>query len=138
MRFPPRRTMRFSTKAAELALVVPQIVSHRVARMVSAGYNPGARDQRELRRMSTEKVAAFGESWSNMAAQSLRASQQLSLSLMRSWYSVWLGNMPTVSRQSRQLQRAALDVLASGMTPVHRRAVANARRLNRVKRRKRI
>jgi hypothetical protein len=128
--------MRFAMKAAELALAVPQVMSHRVARMVSAGNTPSARDQRELHRMSTEKVAAFGESWSNMAAQSLRANQQLSLSLMRSWYGVWLGNMPTVSRHSKQFQAAALDVLARGMAPVHRRAVANARRLNRAKRRK--
>jgi hypothetical protein len=63
--------------------------------------------------MSAEKAEAFSESWSNMVAQSIRASQKLTLSPMR----VWLGNMP-VSLHSKQLQNAALHIVAKGMAPV--------------------
>jgi len=75
--------------------------------------------------MGTEKIAAFNEAWAAMAMQAWLANQKLALSFMRSlWSPAQAGN-------------AALDILAKGMTPYRRRAVTNARRLGRPRRRRR-
>ena len=65
-------------------------------------------DPVEFQRMGVEKIAAFYEAWGAMAMQSLLESQKPSFSFMR--------------------------VLAEGMRPVRRRAVANAKRLRRRRR----
>lgn len=128
-----RRKKSFYALSTELALAVPQVMTHRLLRMAAAGDKPNLRDQREFDRMLTEKAAAFGDSWADMAVKSFEVNQKLALSFMRSW----LTHSPTDSHHIKQVQRAALNVLAAGMAPVHRRATANARRLNKVKRRKR-
>ena len=63
--------------------------------------------------MGTEKVAAFNEAWNSMALEAFRANQRLTVSFMQ----------------------AALGIFGKGMAPVRRRAVANAKRLGRLKRR---
>ena len=132
--FPRRRRKKsFYALSTELALAIPQVMTHRLLRMAAAGNKPSLRDQREFDRMITEKAAAFSDSWADMAVKSLEVNQKLALSFMRSW----LTHSPTGAHHTKQLQRAALDVLAAGMAPVHRRATANARRLNKVKRRRR-
>ena len=65
-------------------------------------------DSRELHRMGTEKVAAFTEAWTAMAIEAL--------------WSPWFR------------PDATLRILNAGMTPIRRRAVANARRLRRRRR----
>ena len=128
----PHRHKRQSTslivKATELAWAVPQVVAHRVARMALAGAFPTARDQREFRQMGAEKMSAFTESWNAMATQAFRANYVLATSFWRSWLT---GN-PSQVRGS-QLHNAALGVLGKGLGPVHRRAVANAKRLARTR-----
>ncbi len=127
-------TKRMATQTAELALAVPQVVAHRVARMATSGANPTARDRREFQRMSAEKVAAFGESWNAMAWRMLRANQALTLSLMRSWWSPWFGGRPSsLASSTQQVQSAAISVLNAGIAPLRRRAVANAKRLGKAR-----
>jgi len=41
--------------------------------------------------------------------------------------------MSSAKSASRQLSKAALGILGKGMTPIRRRAVANAKRLGRTK-----
>jgi hypothetical protein len=119
-----------ATHAAELTLAVPQVVAHRVARMAAAGHAPSARDRREFHRMGAEKVAAFGESWVAMGAEALRVQQAWAATLWRWSLTPWAGTMPWPPSQAQW--HAALDgVLGSGLEPVHRRAVANAKRLGR-------
>jgi hypothetical protein len=133
---PTRRNRKMNSLAiqtAELAMAVPQVVAHRVTRMAMAGASPSARERREFHRMGAEKLAAFNESWQAMALQTLRANQQLSLWFMRSLWYPWIGTRPSVRATSRQLNNAALGILAKGIAPVHRRAVANAKRLGRSK-----
>ena len=79
--------------------------------------------------MGSEKVAAFNEAWSSMALEAFRANQRLTLSFMQSLWFPW------VHPKRRQPRNAALGILGKGMAPVRRRAVANAKRLGRVKRR---
>lgn len=117
----------------ELAVAVPQVVVHRVIQIALAGVSPSTHDREEFHRMSAEKVAAFNESWTAMAKEVFRANQQLTLSLMRSLWSPWGHPLRSVKSASSQLSNAALGILEKGMAPVHRRAVANAKRLRRPK-----
>ena len=128
----PRRRKTQATslmiKASELAFAVPQVVAHRVTRMALAGTSPTARDRREFEQMGAEKMAAFAESWNAMAAQAVRTNYMLATSFWRSW----LTGKPT-QISGLQMHSAALGVLGRGIGPVHRRAVANAKRLGRTK-----
>ena len=56
------KSKRVSTQATELAFAVPQVIAHRVARMMLAGPNPSTTDRREFHLMNSEKLAAFNES----------------------------------------------------------------------------
>jgi hypothetical protein len=53
--------------------------------------------------------------------------------MMQSFWFPWMRR----SSASRQLSDAAMSILGKGMAPVSRRAVANAKRLGRPKRRRR-
>lgn len=128
-----RKTKSISAKTVELALAVPVVVAHRVTRMAIAGPAPSARDQKEFKLMVAEKNAAFAEAWLAMATQALRINQAMASSLLRS---AWLPagrSKPTAAKTVSQFQRAALGVLGVGLAPVHRKAVANAKRLAKTK-----
>lgn len=79
--------------------------------------------------MSTEKIAAFNEAWSAMALQAVLEGQKL----MTSFWFPWARPRSSLPRQ---LNDAALSILGKGVAPVRRRAVANAKRLRRVKRKR--
>jgi len=119
-------------KAAELAFATPQVIAHRMLRMANAGSSPSVRDRREFQRMGAEKTAAFIESWNAMALETLRAHQALSASFVQAFWSACLQTRPSVGT-AMQWHNASLRILGKGMDPVHRRAVANAKRLARVK-----
>lgn len=73
--------------------------------------------------MGTEKLIAFNEAWSAMAMQAFLEHQQWALSL---WF-------PWARRKSRP-GSASARILAEGLAPIRRRALANAKRLGRSKR----
>lgn len=122
--------MSLIVKTAELAVAAPQVVAYRVARMALAGAYPTVRDRDEFQRMATEKMAAFSESWGAMAAETARANLSLAASVWRMAWFPWLSGKPPAAWH---FPGAALEVLGKGIAPVHRRAVANARRLARTK-----
>ena len=78
--------------------------------------------------MGAEKVAAFTQSWNAMATQAFRVNYVLATS----FWSSWLTGKPAQISGS-QLRKAGIGVLGKGISPVHRRAVANAKRLARTK-----
>ena len=125
--------MSLAVKSAELAFAVPQVVAHRVTRMALAGPEPSKRDLREFERMVAEKNAAFVESWHAMGVATFRANQSLSASALTSFWSAALGMKPSSS--TRHLRSTALGIIGQGLTPVHRKVVANAKRLGRSRRR---
>ncbi|HEX5662531.1 MAG TPA: polyhydroxyalkanoate granule-associated phasin [Xanthomonadaceae bacterium] len=129
-----RRSKSLAVQTMELGVAAPQVIAHRLARMALAGASPSARDRKELRRMGTEKVAALNEAWSAMALEAFQANQRLALSFMQSLWFPWVQPKRRPSA-SRQLSNAALGIFGKGMAPVRRRAVANAKRLGRIKRR---
>jgi hypothetical protein len=129
-----RKAARLSKQTSELMFAAPQVVAHRLGRMAVAGPRPSAKDQREFHRMGAEKVVAFGEAWQAMTLQMLKANQQLAASMMRSWWPALTspgGAKALPLTAAFAWQHAALDILGQGMRPVHRRAVANAKRLGR-------
>jgi hypothetical protein len=128
-----RKTQSLVAKAAELAFAVPQVVAHRVTRMAIAGPSLSKRDRKEFHRMGAEKTAAFSKSWNAMTMQAFGANQALAASFLRSLWSPLRRSKPSASAVAAQLQNAALGVLGKGMAPVHRKAVANAKRLARTK-----
>jgi hypothetical protein len=94
---------------------VPQVIAHRLSQM----------DRKEFHTMGAEKFVAFGQSWNAMVMQTMVENQRLALSATQAFWFPWLPRSST----SKQLQRAALGIAGAGMAPVHRRAVANAKRL---------
>lgn len=129
-----RKSKSLAAQSIALGVAVPQVIAHRVARMAIAGASPSARDRKEFRRMGSEKIAAANEAWGAMAVEAFRANQEMTLSFMQSLWFPWMRPMPTVKSASRQLRNAALGILGEGMAPVRRRAVSNARRLGRTRR----
>lgn len=83
--------------------------------------------------MGAEKTAAFGESWNAMTLHAFRAHQSLAVSCLRSFWSPSPKGGPSASAVAAQWHSAALGVLDKGLAPVHRTAVANAKRLARTK-----
>src|SRR5689334_16316658 len=125
---PARRSRRTAStdppvKAAQLAMAVPQVVAHRVARMAMAGPLPPPRGRREFHRMGAEKATAFVESWGAMAAEAARANQALVGAMAQMFWAPWLGGRTPARAVADQMQSAALGILDKGMAPVHRKAV---------------
>jgi hypothetical protein len=120
-------------KATELAFAVPQVVAHRMTRMALAGPRLSPRDRKEFELMVAEKKSAFSDSWQAMATHTARSQHALAASFFQSLLSMSRGGKPANPASAAQLQRAALEVLGKGLAPVHRKAVANAKRLARIK-----
>jgi len=128
-----RKTKSLTTKAVELAVATPQVVAHRVTRMAVAGATLSERDRKEFNLMVAEKKTAFAEAWQAMATQTVHANQTLAASFLRSMWSPRGWGNASVGKVAAQVQDAALGILDKGMAPVHRKAVANAKRLARTK-----
>ena len=128
-----RKTPSIVAQATELAFAVPQVVAHRVTRMALSGPVPSARDRKEFDLMHAEKAAAFGEAWNAMAAQAARSSQGLASSWLQALWSPTLQGRVSVTALAGQMHSAALGVLGVGVRPLHRKAVANAKRLARTR-----
>lgn len=127
-----RRSTKPARQAFELALAAPQVIALRSLQMARAGAEPSARDQREFWKMGIEKALAFNESWFAMSLQAARIQQQFAWAAVRAFWFPWAAALPSVG--PRAFGRAGADVLGKGLAPVHRRVVANAKRLGRARR----
>jgi hypothetical protein len=125
-----RKPQALAIQAIELMFAIPQVVSHRLARLSRDGQSLSPRDRRELYLMGAEKIEAFYESWNAMLLEVLRANLKLTLAF---WCAPWTGRMRVPGLSSRRSRRSALSVLESGLDPFHRRTMANARRLRRAR-----
>lgn len=114
------RKIRLATKAAELGVAVPQVIAHRIARMALAGPAWSARDRKEFAGMVFEKQVSFAQSWFAMATEALRLQQQFLLSV---------ATAATPATHARRARQGALRLGDRALSPVHRKAVANAKRL---------
>ena len=124
-----RSAKTLAGQVGELAVAVPQVVAHRVMRMAMANPVLSARDKKEFTAMVLEKQVAFAQSWFAVFSHTLRAHQDMTMSLVRlCWPPLHLkANLPR--NLARQFGNASLGIAAQGIAPIHRKAVANARRL---------
>jgi hypothetical protein len=109
-------TASLATQSLELWWAAPQVIAMRLMGMAAAGNKPTARDQAEMFRMGSEKVLAFSQS------------------LMAMWSAWWLMPLRFGMNPRSGAQHAAIHLLGESLAPIHRTAVANARRLARPKR----
>ncbi|HEU4459081.1 MAG TPA: polyhydroxyalkanoate granule-associated phasin [Methylibium sp.] len=127
-----RSTQSLALQSAELAFAAPQVVAHRLTRFAQSGHAPSLADQREWMLMGTEKLAAFNESWIAVGMEFWRIQQRQAIALMSAFTWPWLPKPAAWS--AGRAQRDALAMAALALAPVHRRAVANAKRLVAVRR----
>lgn len=126
-----RKAKSVAEKSTELAMAVPWVVAHRVARMAVAGPNVSARDREELTLMFAEKTTAFAQAWTAMTMQALSVNQALAASMLRAAWTPASWGGSAVSMLADQAHRGALGIVEKGLDPVHGAAVANAKRLGR-------
>lgn len=110
-------------KSVELAVATPYVMSSRLTQFSGSGLQPSKADQREFNRMWTEKVSAFSEAWNAMFHEMLRQQQKLLLSPAHYWF-----NPMTMWQRT---STANEKIIGKGLAPIHRKAVANAHRLQR-------
>ena len=110
------------------------VVGHRSKTIETALADPFGADHAELGRMMSEKSAAFGAAGASLtrdwfAIQADVSAQNAALGRMM------MGQLPTpqataaIMSRTRRLGTAALASSIRAMTPVHKTATANARRL---------
>ena len=140
----PAKQLQLATQAFQLGFAAPQVIAHRMARMTLG--SPSRNDRQELRLMSREKAEATVEAWNGMATQVVRSAQAATSAYWQAWWKAWMGSfflLPGTRRPSfpswamtpGQLQHATLDVMGKALAPAHRRALANASRLGKTRRR---
>lgn len=117
-------------KSMELAFAVPQVVAHRTQRAL-AGSQASLANQREFSRMISEKQAAFSQAWFAMAIETFRVNQSIAASMLGSFMFPGTGSQASTARLRRKMQAGANSIINRGLAPVHRTAVANAKRLGR-------
>ena len=139
-------------KTNEMLFASAQVIGHRTGRMIQAGPNPNARDQREFTRMGQEKVDAAGESGHAMFVDMMRMNHQLgalalkqmlagasamtSLSMSRSTSQSMQGQAKLIhdtmahsAAAAAQLSNSMARLANRGLAPIHSRATGNAKRL---------
>lgn len=111
--------LKLATSSLELMQGSAVVIAKRTQGMAAAGVNPSATQDREMKRMVDEKVAASNASLTSMAVTATAA-----------WQSMWMDSMlggrgPSAAK----VQRVATSVLASGMAPYQKAVRSNVKRL---------
>ncbi|WP_439813859.1 hypothetical protein [Zavarzinia sp. CC-PAN008] len=135
--------VRTGIAAAETMVAAGTVIGHRTALIADAMQRPWAADHRELGRMVPEKVMAFGQSGSNVMQALIQSQRELERycgdvgACARDMAFAAPGSLPMarlIDGAMAQSARAATSGLAAvdaALAPIHKRAVANARRLTR-------
>jgi hypothetical protein len=133
-----------------------QVITHRTGRMRTAGSSPSAIDKQEFSLMKQEKVDAALESAQAMAWESIFAGQRYAAFALGQFFgampALFSLALPGTARQVSDrrirlvrstLQRSAVSanklsaetgkIVQRGLTPIRKRATANAKRLKRVR-----
>jgi hypothetical protein len=134
-----------------MMLASAQVISHRTGRMAKAGAIPSARDQKEFTMMGEEKIEAAAESAQAIAAQMMRANQQLGMLMFEQWMAGARSLMTTSAFASGEgqaklvrnamqnsaemashLSGSVVQLAQHGLKPIHSRATGNAKRLGKI------
>src|SRR4051812_4151216 len=101
-----RQATSTAVKLAELGVAAPQVIAHRLTRMMWAGPAISPRDRKEFTGMVVEKQAAVAQAWMGMFAEGVRLQQQLALSLFTA---------ATPSQHAARAHNAASRIASSGL-----------------------
>lgn len=112
----------------EVGAIAPVVMGYRLAGMARAGSEPNAKDRREVTRMGQEKVDAWYEGSLAIGQRVFEANLELAGLL---WRQVFWGGALSPAALTAWLARLGPEVLTASLVPVHRRVVANNRRLAR-------
>ena len=110
-----------SARLLELGMLAPAVAGSRLARMAWEGASPSARGRRDMVAMVLEKQIAFAQAWSAMCTEAWHLQVRFGLA--------WFSAAPTAAQSAAMLDNGLQRIVAKGLAPVHRRVVANARRL---------
>src|SRR5215207_9668514 len=114
-----RNTRSLTKQIGELTLAVPQVVAHRVTRMVIASPTLSERDRKEFTSMISEKNIAFAQACQAMALQAARANQALAATFLGSMCLPAFWGKPSTAKSIAQAQSAAFAILGKGVAPIH-------------------
>jgi hypothetical protein len=117
------------TKLWEVGVTAPIVIGYRLAGMARTGSGSTARDRREVTRMGQEKVDAWSEA-TIAAGRRLFEANMAMAGLV--WRVTWGGPFSPTAFTAR-LARLGSGLLTDSVAPVHRRVVANNRRLSRAR-----
>ena len=134
-----QRMIRAGTMLSETLSATQSVVGHRSKAIESAMSDPLGADYAELGRMVSEKSVAFGAAGTSLSRDWL-AMQRDWNAQVADLSSMMLGRVPgprkalAMAARGQRLGSAALASSVRAMTPIHRTATANQRRLGKAKR----
>lgn len=129
-----QRLMRAGTMWGETMSAAHTVVGHRSKTIETALNNPFGADHAELGRMVSEKGTAFGAAGASLARDYVALHADLSAQAT-AMLKMMMGQLPgpraslTMVNHSQRLGSAALASSIRALTPVHKAATANAKRL---------
>ena len=134
-----QRMIRAGTMLSETLSATHSVVGHRSKTIESAMSDPLGADYAELARMVSEKSAAFGAAGASLSRDWLSMQRDWNAQ-MADLSTMMLGQAPgprkalAMAARGQRLGSAALSSGVRAMTPIHRAATANEKRLARGKR----
>ena len=134
-----QKMVRAGTMMSETFSATQRVVEHRTRTIEQALSDPMGADYGELGRMVSEKSAAFGAAGASLSKDwfSMQRdwnAQMTDLSAMMTGRMPSPGKAQAMLARSQRLGSAALASSVRAMTPIHRAATANEKRLGRAKR----
>ena len=129
-----QRLIRAGTMWGETMSAAHAVVGHRSKTIETAMNDPSTADHAELGRMISEKGMAFGAAGASLARDYFAMHADMSAQAA-AFGKMMLGQLPTpratqaMLNRNQRLGSAALTSSIRALTPVHRTAIANAKRL---------
>ena len=133
-----QRLWRAGTMFSETMTASQAVVEHRSRTIEDAISDPMRADYGELNRMVTEKATAFGAAGMSLSRDWLAMQRDLGAQVS-DVSAMMFGKIPSASKAQAMMtrsQRLGSAALASGvraMTPIHKAATANQKRLGKTR-----
>ena len=133
-----QKLWRAGTMLSETMTASQAVVGHRTKTIEAAISDPLGADYVELGRMVSEKASAFGAASVSLSRDWLAMQRDLGAQVS-DVSAMMFGKLPSASKaqammaRSQRLSSAALASSVRAMTPIHRAATANERRLGKAK-----
>lgn len=119
-------TGKLSGQLTALGTVAPEVIARRFALLAVGNHASSARNQREITRMSSEKIEAAWLAWTAMSVEAAHM-QWTALSMV---WSMWMPKS-AASSWSSWYEHAGTQLATAGLAPYVRMVKANRTRLSR-------